>query len=236
MDELEGVADHDSTDVEETEVLPCADFDGSASGSIVQPDLDEETTKESESVVDGEEGSASVRPTDEDIHDLLVEVRKTQIQITAEFERELQKRDLLIDQLKSALEDARQDQVSVLLMPPVKALIDILAAVSTAASKDYASLEAEEVNENLSAEFEFIAGKAKDAVAALGFDEIRTVPGDPFDSKLHRASGKRPTTDEDLDKTVNAVARPGFCRMGASRASFPAVVSVNVFESEENDE
>lgn len=49
-----------------------------------------------------------------------------------------------------------------------------------------------------------------DLLARNGVEAIAVERGEPFDSRLHSASGVEPTEDEQLDRTVAEVGRSGF--------------------------
>lgn len=49
-----------------------------------------------------------------------------------------------------------------------------------------------------------------DLLARSGVEAIAAERGEPFDSRLHSASGVEPTEDEQLDRTVAEVERTGF--------------------------
>ncbi|HEV2789856.1 MAG TPA: nucleotide exchange factor GrpE [Solirubrobacterales bacterium] len=49
-----------------------------------------------------------------------------------------------------------------------------------------------------------------DILARNGIERLGTEHGEPFDPRAHNVAGTEPTTDEQLDRAVAAVVRPGF--------------------------
>lgn len=121
-------------------------------------------------------------------------------------------------QLLADLQDARRDQVALLLTPGMKRLMALFALLRDAQEAGDAT-----------GEFEHAAELLLDAIEAFGFEEVPAEEGSTFDKKLHNSVGVEATDNPDLDGTIQRLVSPGFIYSNAKRATFPARVVVHKY-------
>lgn len=171
---------------------------------------------------DVEDGSGSEIASSQVVQDLLESVNDRLEQLA----EDVQSKDETIARMQEAVAEARQDQVSVLLTPVARRLIELEAQLSKAATQDYSEFEPSKIGP----QFHYFLDSVEEALDALGFVVVDSEPGQPFDARRHNALKAVPVTDPEKDKTIATVVRNGYCFAGAKKIAFPAKVIVNEYK------
>lgn len=116
--------------------------------------------------------------------------------------------------LHGDLQEARRDQVALLLNPGVKRLLSLQAFLSDLPRTP---------------ELEHASDLLEDAIEAFGFEPVEAEPGTDFDKKVHNSAGVEETDNETLDGKVVREVSPGYIYANAKRAAFPARVVVHKY-------
>ena len=117
-------------------------------------------------------------------------------------------------QLHGDLQEARRDQVALLLNPGVKRLLALQAFLNDLPQTP---------------ELEHAGVLLVDAIEAFGYEPVEAEPGTDFDKKVHNSVGVEETEDEALDGKVVREVSPGYIYANAKRAAFPARVVVHKY-------
>jgi molecular chaperone GrpE (heat shock protein) len=133
----------------------------------------------------------------------------------------------LLAKMQSRIDALQGDQVRALFGPAVTELANLHAEFLEASDRDYERLGLARVKKELG----LLADRLENAIDALGASSVAAEVGDPFDSRVHTAVRRVPTTDSALDATIAAVVRQGFTFDPAGKPALYARVSVYVQSS-----
>lgn len=138
-------------------------------------------------------------------------------------------RDGLISSMQEAVSEGRRDQISVLLTPTARKMIDLQSELLKASTDDYSRSRPE----NIVSQFLYFSEGIEDILERLGFLSVDAKEGDRFDARRHNAVETVPVTDPSLDKTIHSVLRQGFSFVEAKKVAFPAKVMVREYHPED---
>lgn len=133
----------------------------------------------------------------------------------------------VIGRMQARIEALQGNQVRALLAPAVTELANLHAALGESAGRDYERLGFERVRK----EFTLLADQLETAIDVLGAESIGAQVGDAFDSRMHQAMRRVPTTDPVLDATIAAIIRQGFTFEAEGKPALYARVAVYSYEA-----
>ncbi|WP_257182925.1 nucleotide exchange factor GrpE [Corynebacterium cystitidis] len=137
-------------------------------------------------------------------------------------------------QLQDALQEARRDQVALLLNPGVKKLVALRQLLSDGSTRDYDQVMRTGQSVSANDDFELACEQLDEAITAFGFELVEASPGTVFDKKYHYAADTVATSDPGMDKTIAEELAPGFTYASAKKAIFPARVVVYTYDAEDD--
>lgn len=161
---------------------------------------------------------AKATPTHPEIQALTAAILRLSQQVAADQN--------IISRMQRRIEMLQGDQVRALLAPAVTELANLHAEFAESAGRDYERLGVERARQ----EFSFLGEQVESALDLLGAVSLNAKVGDVFDSKVHQAIKKVPTSDASLDRTVAAVVRQGFTFDTAGKPALYARVRVLSYE------
>ncbi|WP_342320184.1 nucleotide exchange factor GrpE [Corynebacterium mayonis] len=129
--------------------------------------------------------------------------------------------------LQEELQEARRDQVALLLNPGIKKLVSLRRSLIDGSVRDYT--RAGQINPN--EDFNLALEQLDEAITAFGFELLQAAPGTSFDKRFHYAAGTTPTSDPEADKTIAEEVAPGFIYANSKKAVSPARVIVHRYDS-----
>lgn len=138
----------------------------------------------------------------------------------------------MIRGLQSRNEELQGDLVMRALTPIVKELAVLQGQARRIATEATDRFEAS-VAADVAFDFDDFADRIGDTADALGVEEMGVKAGDLFDRKRHQASGRVPTTSENLDKCVASVIHEGYWAAGTEKPVVYAKVRVYHYEAPE---
>jgi molecular chaperone GrpE (heat shock protein) len=132
----------------------------------------------------------------------------------------------IIGRMQARIEELQADQVRALLGPVATQLATLHGEIVEIASRNTAAPSWDRVAKELG----MLALHVESGLELLGMVTVGAAPGTGFDRRWHTATGRTPTADRGLDKTVAAVLRQGFGIEGAQKATVPARVIVYQYD------
>ena len=148
------------------------------------------------------------------------------------FHARSEAQEALVRRMQSQIDKLRADQIRSLLKPLLISLADLHTEAVKTSSRDIAAIETTDPAK----EFMLFADSVEEAIAQLGFDSIKAVPGAAFDAEYHTAVRMRSTDDPILDRSIANVRRQGFAAPEDKRPILYARVDVYRYQGPQSDD